>query len=48
MISGYEMPMGAVPGLGEHTDRILSEIGLSAEDIAALRQQGAIGPASQI
>ncbi|MBU8821345.1 CaiB/BaiF CoA transferase family protein [Mycolicibacterium goodii] len=48
VISGYEMPMGAVPGLGEHTDRILSEIGLSAEDIAALRQQGAIGPASQI
>jgi crotonobetainyl-CoA:carnitine CoA-transferase CaiB-like acyl-CoA transferase len=48
VISGYEMPMGAVPGLGEHTDHILSDIGLSAEDIASLREQGAIGPARQI
>ncbi|AKS33234.1 CaiB/BaiF CoA transferase family protein [Mycolicibacterium goodii] len=48
VISGYEMPMGAVPGLGEHTDHILRDIGLSAEDIAALREQGAIGPTSQI
>lgn len=48
VISGYEMPMGAVPGLGEHTDHILSDIGLSAGDIAALREQGAIGPVRQI
>ncbi|MGV0745961.1 CaiB/BaiF CoA transferase family protein [Mycolicibacterium sp. XJ870] len=45
VISGYELPMGAVPGLGEHTDAILAGMGLSAEDIAALRGQGAIGPA---
>jgi crotonobetainyl-CoA:carnitine CoA-transferase CaiB-like acyl-CoA transferase len=39
--------MGAVPGLGEHTDVILGEIGMSAGQIAALREQGAIGPAYQ-
>jgi crotonobetainyl-CoA:carnitine CoA-transferase CaiB-like acyl-CoA transferase len=30
------------PQLGEHTDAILSEIGYSAEDIAAMRADGAI------
>ncbi|MFN3001732.1 CaiB/BaiF CoA transferase family protein [Mycolicibacterium wolinskyi] len=45
VISGHELPMGGVPGLGEHTDAILGDMGLSAEDIAALREQGAIGPA---
>lgn len=47
VIAGYEMPMGAVPGLGEHTDHILADIGLSAEEIASLREQGAVGPAMQ-
>ncbi len=37
--------MGAVPGLGEHTDAVLGELGLSAEEIAQLRAEGAIGPA---
>jgi crotonobetainyl-CoA:carnitine CoA-transferase CaiB-like acyl-CoA transferase len=36
--------MGAVPGLGEHTDGVLIEFGLSADEIAALRAEGAIGP----
>ena len=45
VISGMQLGMGAVPGLGEHTDAILSGIGLSAEQIAVLREQGAIGPA---
>ncbi len=45
VISGLELGMGAVPGLGEHTDVILSGLGLSAEQIAGLREQGAIGPA---
>jgi crotonobetainyl-CoA:carnitine CoA-transferase CaiB-like acyl-CoA transferase len=34
------------PRLGEHTDEILrTELGLGDEDIAALRADGAIGPA---
>ncbi|MFS0897004.1 CaiB/BaiF CoA transferase family protein [Mycolicibacterium litorale] len=45
VIEGFEQQMGAVPGLGQHTDAILSGLGLSADDIAALRAQGAIGPA---
>jgi crotonobetainyl-CoA:carnitine CoA-transferase CaiB-like acyl-CoA transferase len=34
------------PRLGEHTDEILSELGLSRDDIAALRARGAIGAGS--
>jgi crotonobetainyl-CoA:carnitine CoA-transferase CaiB-like acyl-CoA transferase len=34
VIAGYEPSMGAVPALGEHTDRVLAELGLSAADIA--------------
>ena len=32
------------PSLGEHTDELLGELGRSAEDIAALRAEGVIGP----
>jgi crotonobetainyl-CoA:carnitine CoA-transferase CaiB-like acyl-CoA transferase len=32
----------SVPGLGEHTDEILQELGRSAEQIAALREAGAV------
>jgi alpha-methylacyl-CoA racemase len=36
---------GPGPGLGEHTDEVLAAAGLSAEDIAALHESGAIaGP----
>lgn len=45
VISGYEAPMGAVPGLGEHTDSVLAELGLGTDEIARLREDGAIGPA---
>src|SRR6185312_7658298 len=45
VISGYDPPMGAVPGLGQHTDSVLTELGLGADEIAGLREQGAIGPA---
>ena len=45
VISGFEPPMGAVPGLGEHTDAVLRELGLTPDEIAALRDEGAIGPA---
>ncbi len=47
VIDGFEQPMGAVPGLGEHTDKVLAELGLSHDDIAVLRSQGAIGPSYQ-
>jgi crotonobetainyl-CoA:carnitine CoA-transferase CaiB-like acyl-CoA transferase len=30
------------PTLGEHTDEVLQDLGYSAEEIAALREQGAI------
>ena len=43
VISGFEQPMGAVPALGEHTDAVLSELGLSTEELARLRAAGVIG-----
>jgi itaconate CoA-transferase len=45
VIAGYRPPMGAVPGLGEHTDSVLAELGVSDDEIATLRRRGAIGPA---
>jgi len=45
VIDGYDPPMGAVPGLGQHTDAVLAELGYDRDDIAGLREQGAIGPA---
>ncbi|KUI11429.1 CoA-transferase [Mycobacterium sp. GA-1285] len=47
VISDFEQPMGAVPGLGEHTDAVLGELGLTAGDVARLRADGVIGPAYQ-
>ena len=35
--------MDPVPGLGQHTDAILSELGYSAAEIGKLREAGAIG-----
>ncbi|HEU4362862.1 MAG TPA: CaiB/BaiF CoA-transferase family protein [Mycobacterium sp.] len=45
VIAGYEPPMGAVPGLGEHTDKVLAELGFTASDAVGLRRRGAIGQA---
>ncbi|MGC7101472.1 CaiB/BaiF CoA transferase family protein [Amycolatopsis lurida] len=45
VIAGYEPLVGAVPGLGEHTDAVLAEFGYDATAIARLRDEGAIGPA---
>jgi crotonobetainyl-CoA:carnitine CoA-transferase CaiB-like acyl-CoA transferase len=42
IIDGYEQPMGAVPGLGEHTDALLAELGLSGNEISRLREQGVV------
>ncbi|WP_321366472.1 CaiB/BaiF CoA-transferase family protein [uncultured Desulfuromusa sp.] len=40
--SAFEMRMDAVPGLGEQSASILSEIGYSAKDIASLQADNAI------
>lgn len=45
VISDFEQPMGAVPGLGEHTDAVLTELGFTTSEVAQLRADGAIGPA---
>ncbi|MFI6361244.1 CaiB/BaiF CoA transferase family protein [Nocardia sp. NPDC050630] len=45
IVDGFDPPMGAVPGLGEHTDAVLSEIGCESAEIDELRAAGAIGPA---
>jgi crotonobetainyl-CoA:carnitine CoA-transferase CaiB-like acyl-CoA transferase len=41
-LSGFEARMDPVPGIGEHSESILGELGYSAADIAALRAGGAI------
>ena len=46
VISGYDPPMGAVPGLGQHTDSVLAELGFGEGEIAALRRRGTIGGSS--
>ncbi|MFF0011427.1 CaiB/BaiF CoA transferase family protein [Streptomyces sp. NPDC005374] len=38
VISGYDPPMGAVPALGAHTDRVLAELGLSDVELRELRR----------
>lgn len=45
VIAGFDPPMGGVPGLGEHTDAVLAELGLRKNEIAALRERGVIGGA---
>jgi itaconate CoA-transferase len=34
-----------VPGLGQHTDSLLAELGFGDDDIARLHERGTIGPA---
>jgi itaconate CoA-transferase len=41
-IGGVEPVMGSVPALGEHSDRILAEIGFDADAIARFRAQGVV------
>lgn len=42
-IEGFEPCMGAIPDVGQHTDAVLSDVGFSLDEIAALRDTGAIG-----
>jgi itaconate CoA-transferase len=37
-----EVPMAAVPSLGQHTDAVLAEIGLNTEEIQQLRTTGVV------
>jgi itaconate CoA-transferase len=40
--SDIEAVMGDVPGLGQHTDIVLAELGFGADEIAALHRDGAV------
>jgi len=40
--TAFEPRMDAVPDLGEHTDRLLGELGYGADAIQRLHQQGAV------
>ncbi len=42
IIEGFEQPMGPVPGLGQHTDAVLAELGLSGTEVGRLRDQGVV------
>ena len=42
VVAGWEPVLGAVPGLGAHTDGILAELGLSAERIGELRRRSVV------
>jgi itaconate CoA-transferase len=37
-----EMPMGAIPAVGEHTDTILGELGFDSDTIARMHQSGVV------
>lgn len=39
---GWEAGPARIPGLGEHTDEILTELGFDGEEIAELRRRGAV------
>jgi itaconate CoA-transferase len=38
----YEYRMDPIPAVGEHTEAILKELGMSDSDIASMRASGAI------
>jgi formyl-CoA transferase len=41
-------PAGPGPALGEHTDEVLAALGYSEEEVAAMKESGAVaGPAQQ-
>jgi crotonobetainyl-CoA:carnitine CoA-transferase CaiB-like acyl-CoA transferase len=44
VVTGFEPDLGAVPALGEHTDVVLRELGVTSDELAHLRACGAIGP----
>lgn len=42
LVDGQPLSMGPVPALGAHTDAVLSELGLTGQEIDALRARGAV------
>jgi crotonobetainyl-CoA:carnitine CoA-transferase CaiB-like acyl-CoA transferase len=43
IFAGRSAPMGAVPGLGEHTAAVLREVGVDSAELSALRERGVVG-----
>jgi len=41
-IEGVSEAQSALPGVGEHTEAILAELGYSGEEIAAMHERGAV------
>jgi crotonobetainyl-CoA:carnitine CoA-transferase CaiB-like acyl-CoA transferase len=41
-IAGEEIAMGSIPAVGEHTETILGELGISADTVAAWRRAGIV------
>jgi formyl-CoA transferase len=41
-LDGMEPRMDPIPALGEHTDRVLRELGYSESQIEGLRRDGAV------
>jgi crotonobetainyl-CoA:carnitine CoA-transferase CaiB-like acyl-CoA transferase len=41
-VDGKEPVMAPIPGVGEHTEKILAELGYDDDTLAALRQSAAI------
>ena len=39
---GMDIPMGPIPAVGEHTDTILEELGISRATVAEWRSQGIV------
>ena len=39
---GMEIPMGAIPALGEHTETILGELGIDRGTVGEWRREGII------
>jgi itaconate CoA-transferase len=42
--AGWDPRMDPVPGLGEHSDRVLHDLGLDDAELSALRADGVVGP----
>ncbi|BCP14171.1 CoA transferase [Mycobacterium paraintracellulare] len=43
VVDGFAPPMGPVPALGEHTEAVLTELGIGGDEMEQLRALGVIG-----